>query len=378
MDLEPLKHDSTMPRCSRSAAARVTVVAVALVAGTSTSSPGSGLASSGLGARSDLIAFERYAPYPKDRILLMNADGSEQRVLADGCCFDWSPDGTRIAFVDSDSVNAEADSAYVINVDGSGLRLVTRGDVRRDGTGHSLPPDWSPDGRRIVYAGRDGIYSVSADGTRRERLTAPDHYDSSPTWSADGRKIAFERYLPDPRGFQIRPSSPRLAPTIYVMNADGSGERRLVSGALHRSPVWAPNRPTIAFEYWDGERGLRKIAVINAEGSGFRTLTKDRARESGPTWSPNGRRIAFDSAVARPGSESDIHVINRDGSRHRNLTPRTRSSDHDSNWSSDGRRIAFVSTRGGDRNIFVMTASGRDLTKLAASSWNPSWTPSRN
>ena len=153
----------------------------------------------------------------------------------------------------------------------------------------------------------------AAGGTRRERLTAPDHYDSSPTWSADGRKIAFERYLPDPRGIQIGPTSPRLAPAIYVMNADGSGERRLVSGAFHRSPVWAPNRPTIAFEYWDDERELRKIAVINAEGSGFRTLTEDRAHESGPAWSPNGRRIAFESAVARPGSESDIHVETETG-----------------------------------------------------------------
>ena len=367
-----------MPRWSRLIAARMTVVTVALVAGTSNSSPVSGLASSALSARSDLIAFERYAPYPKDRIFLMNSEGSEQRILADGCCFDWSPDGTRITFVDSDSVTAEADSAYVINVDGSGLRLVTRGDVRRDAGGHSVPPGWSPDGQKIVYAGRDGIYSVSADGTRRERLTAPEHYDLRPTWSADGRKIVFERYVPDPRGSQVGPSSPRLAPTIYVMNADGSGERRLVSGTFHRSPVWAPNRPTIAFEYWDDERGLRKIAVINADGSGLRTLTRNRSDEFGPTWSPNGRRIAFDCAGARRGSESDIHVINRDGRRHRNLTPRTRSSDFGSAWSPDGRRIAFVSTRGGDQNIFVMTSAGTDLTKLAASSWSPSWTPRRS
>ena len=86
---------------------------------------------------------------------------------------------------------------------------------------------------------------------------------TSPATADLSAVIAFERW-------GSRQTAARR--TIYVMNADGSDERRLVPGGGHSSPVWAPNRPTLAFIRFDDSG--RHLSLINANGSGLRTLTK--------------------------------------------------------------------------------------------------------
>jgi Tol biopolymer transport system component len=310
---------------------------------------------------SQLIGFERGGALGIGaEIWLMSADGSGQRKLADGCCFDWSPSGEKLAYLASEGVGVA--SLYVVNVDGSGMRRVTRrGDAESTDYGHYQPPDWSPDGRRLVYLGPNGIYSVQADGTRRRQLTDV-RQDESPVWSADGTTIAFER---------------RRA--IYRMEADGSDERRLTPGAAGiGSLVWAPNRPTVAFVHFDGSAW--HLSVINANGSGFRTLTKGLADHDSPAWSPSGRKIAF---ISSRGNKVDIHVINRDGSRNRNLTRKARTADWDPAWSPDGQRIAFRRTNlNGDDDIYVMTATGQQQTNITNAPRgtrhnSPEWMPRR-
>ena len=100
----------------------------------------------------DLVGFERTTD--RDRqIYLMNANGTNQLRLATGCCFDWSPDGRRIAFVN--------DGIYVINVDGTGLRLLVTPNAPL-----CCDLDWSPDGRRIAFVGWcGGIRVIKSDGS---------------------------------------------------------------------------------------------------------------------------------------------------------------------------------------------------------------------
>ena len=94
--------------------------------------------------------------------------------------------------------------------------------------------NWSPDGRKIVFVSdRDGnleIYVMNADGSGQRNLTRHPGYDSDPEWSPDGRKIAFATKREG--NFEI-----------YVMNADGSGQHNLTRNpAPDRFPVWSPGR----------------------------------------------------------------------------------------------------------------------------------------
>ncbi len=134
------------------------------------------------------------------------------------------------------------------------------------------------------------------------------------------------------------------------MNADGSGVRRLTHGASG-SPAWSPDGRRIAFR---GDKS--DIYVVDVDGSGQRRLAQSAGD---PVWSPDGRRIAFERRFAR-GAE--IHVMNADGSGQRRLT---RSAGLGVDWSPDGRKIAFVSDRDGGRGqIFVMNADGSGQRRL--------------
>ena len=106
----------------------------------------------------------------------MNADGTNQRRLAEGWDLDWSPDGRRIALIN--------EGIDVMNVDGTGLRsLVAHAEC--------CGIHWSPGGLRIAFVERRGIIVAKADGTRSDRLTSG--FDSSPLWSPNGRKLLFTR-----------------------------------------------------------------------------------------------------------------------------------------------------------------------------------------
>ncbi len=293
-------------------------------------------------------------------VYAMDADGSGPRNLTQHPAKDvrpaWSPDGRRLAFVSRRDGNSEV---YVMNADGSGKRNLTRDRASDD------YPTWSPDGRRIAFL-RGRLYSnnpgglgvhrfygyhlhvMNANGSGLRRLTLNFTGRNQLVWSPDGRTIYFGRYL---------------------ISTDGSGARRLPYIPL--TGVWSPDGRRIAFV--DEERGplpsggccpssSSDIYVMNADGSGKRKLTHKAGYNSAPAWSPDGRRIVFQST--RDGNR-EIYVMNGDGSGKRNLT-RHLAQDGTPSWSPDGRRIAFLSDRDGRLDAHVMNADGsgqRSLTQ---------------
>ena len=176
-----------------------------------------------------------------------------------------------------------APEIHVVNVDGGGLRNLTR-EWGLDGF-----PVWSPDGSRIAFSSgplRKGTLSVmNADGTGRRTLRPAADVWGLPTWSPDGHQLAFT----------VSRGEPTVTPEIHVMNADGSGERRLAIRA--GDPVWSPDGRTIAFLSWRNgatiaspswRNGATRVSVINADGSGRRSLTQPQGLDGDGnlTWSP--------------------------------------------------------------------------------------------
>jgi tol-pal system beta propeller repeat protein TolB len=162
-------------------------------------------------------------------------------------------------------------------------------------------------------------------------------------------------------------------PEMYSILPSGQGRHLLARGA--EQPAWSPDHTRVAFA---AEGLVRRggIWVTNADGSAQRQLTT-RLGDLNPTWSPDGRRIAFSGASSPTGS-GDLWVVPAAGGKARPLLRTPRANEGAPDWSPDGRRIAFESTRGGSRQIWVLTlASGqaRRLTGAGRDSVSPDWAP---
>jgi len=219
---------------------------------------------------------------PRDRrikrLAIMDQDGENNRFLTDGGFLAltprFHPTRDQIVFM---SYARNRPRVYLFDLGTAHQQLL--GEFE----GMTLSPRFTPDGNGVVMAqtgnGGSDIYVVDLATMRPRRLTdSGGAIDVSPCFSPDGTQIVFNS---DRGGDQ----------QLYLMNADGSGAKRISYGAgRYATPVWSPRGDLIAFTRISGENFA--IGVMHPDGTGERILSESYYVE-GPTFAPNGRVIMF-------------------------------------------------------------------------------------
>jgi Tol biopolymer transport system component len=218
----------------------------------------------------------------------------------------WSPDGQRIAYVVRESSGAS--DIWVINADGSGAHALT------SGPGSSWGPTWSPDGSMLAYThsapGRaDQIWVVGADGSNPRAFTYCDPpecvQDGSPAWSPDGSRIAFVR---------VSGAGAIIPVSVFIWPVEDSGPKpeaiELDSATWASDVAWSPDASTLVFARSTSAGASFGLWQVDADGSDLGPLG-DRPSAQSPSWSPDGRYIAF---MAPIGPErATLYVMDTDG-----------------------------------------------------------------
>jgi Tol biopolymer transport system component len=318
----------------------------------------------------------------------------------------WSPDGRHVAFV---RMSEAGGAIYVVPWTGGPERRLTEHEVDRTGTSLLSQPSltWSPDGAWLAFhewyysrPSASRIMRVSLARHEPQAITSPREGtigDAFPAFSPDGASLAFARS--ESLGFGgwdvwVQPASgggprrltfarydylygvawtPDSAEILYTVSASASdptihrvafagGEPHVVMGvgaalpSLHRGGLLVYQRVTSFPTFIARVPGPAGSRADRAPEK----LIVSTQTEGGPTYSPDGRRIAFNSSRA---GTPNIWVCDSDGGNPLQLTSFSRRANRPS-WSPDGRLLAFDSTEAGDWNVYVVDADGGTTRRL--------------
>lgn len=249
---------------------------------------------------------------------------------------------------------------YSADFDGSGLRRET---FERS---LAISPRISPNGRQLVYTsyrhGKPQLYLKDLGVDNARQISAHPGLNISPSWSPDGRRIAVSL-------------SKDGSPCIYLIDTAGNVLEKLTHGpGMDVSPTWSPDGTKLAFVSDRG--GSPNIYVLDMVSRSVRRLTYSGSYNTDPQWSPKGNLIVY---VARINGHFQICTISPEGGDPTQLTDG--ANNEAPVWSPDGRQILFISSRLGQKALFVMHSNGsnqRLLMRLHGEVTHVTWGPNEN
>lgn len=265
----------------------------------------------------------------------------------------WSPDCSRIAYLDKEQ------AIWTANVDGSDPVRVTEGYTKDEDDDE---PAWSPDGKKIAffrYAGRfvagdpvQHIFVVNANGSGERQLTTGDVLDASPAWSPDGKRMVFSRQ-------NLRSAGTRDGyyedTYLTVMDHDGRNQKQITpTGGDAWYPTWSPDGQHIAYN--GNSAGL---AFVTPEGDLPSGFIEEQSVSGAIAWSPSGDQIAYVRFEWLEGVYSGRRLVREslDGSSLHSVVSYSHKPGASSfltiyrpSWAPDGKSILFErNTNNGDR-----------------------------
>jgi TolB protein len=301
----------------------------------------------------------------------------------------WSPDGTRVVFHKRLVAQRPTwtkiwsrDPNYELTLSGNILPSFDKTGGRLVMTGRPIPGTVL--GSTIVVAspGSDQVQVIYQDKTRNVL---------GPQWSPNGNTIVFgigtfNAFFNGFNGLFLKLGDrAENGARIAIVNADGSGFRELTKGPNNDAfPSMAPDGKRVVFRSFgaDGKNGLR---IFNLDTDAITTLTNDY--DNFPLWSPRGDLIMF-SRFAE--NDYEIYTIKPDGTSLKRLSY-AHGNDAHQGWSPDGQRIVFASSRLGFKDemtytdapqpygeLFTMKFDGSDVQQLTDNQWEdgtPAWQP---
>ena len=330
------------------------------------------------------IAFCSERDGPRSIYVMGSTGESVKRLTDSGFDPAWSPDGKQIVFSDREGQDPYSRNVpahlWLVPAAGGEVRQLTR-------QGDAVQPRWSPNGRRIAYwglkegSGQRDIWTIPADAAGEPSpvaVTSDPTMDWNPVWSPDGRSLYFAserggsmnlwRVAIDEASGRLRGepepvTTPSRTSGSISFSRDGrllmfvSSDRRSTIQRLGMDPatghVTQPPRPAfqgsrviytqdispngewIAFTPLGGREDL---FVVKSDGTGYRQITDDAARDRGPKWTPDGTRIAF---YSDRNGRYETYTIRPDGSGLEQLTKTTGPARTDFTLAPDGKRIAI-------------------------------------
>lgn len=243
--------------------------------------------------------------------------------MPEGACQpDWSPDGKRMVFTSPCDMNKDyyaGSSLYIINIDGTGLLPLPTV------SGGDFDPAWSPDGNKIAFTslrnnGRIQIYIMDLTDNSVEPLSEKYSFDMQPAWSKDGKKIIFI-------------STRRGNPQIWVMDSDGSDQRLFShsTGLKNWHPSWSPDGASVIFTQYVADGGIPRamLAPYDFENYVEYKIGKDSVPMREAVFSPDGYWLAYEGWLA--GTSHDIYIMAASGAGRQQMTTDQRI-DFDPAW----------------------------------------------